>query len=246
MIFYESYYGVAGLGQDTIAHVGVKGTHWGVRRWQYEDGSLTPAGRVHYGVGEDGHKLSRSEKHELKRGIKADEHKAKEQEKLQKYKSKENKKLDKRYDKKLSKLDKKTDKLAEKYSDAANKGKSDRKLKKIANKYEKVSTKLHDRTMTKAEERREINTKKSMKEVRRERRSKRWKGFKGYIGWGTLAGMATLGGSGVVPGLVVQGLRRGKYRERIRVDKNERKAIAKQSAIQAAKERAALEKKRRR
>ena len=42
MIIYESsYYGVVPLG-DYVEHVGVKGTHWGVRRWQNEDGSLTP------------------------------------------------------------------------------------------------------------------------------------------------------------------------------------------------------------
>lgn len=36
---------------DELRHYNVKGSHWGVRRWQYEDGSLTPAGRIHYGVG---------------------------------------------------------------------------------------------------------------------------------------------------------------------------------------------------
>lgn len=34
-----------------IEHSGVKGMHWGVRRYQNSDGSLTPAGRAHYGVG---------------------------------------------------------------------------------------------------------------------------------------------------------------------------------------------------
>lgn len=33
-----------------IYHHGVKGQKWGVRRWQNEDGSLTEAGREHYGV----------------------------------------------------------------------------------------------------------------------------------------------------------------------------------------------------
>ena len=36
---------------DFIAHYGTKGMHWYERRWQNEDGSLTPAGRIHYGVG---------------------------------------------------------------------------------------------------------------------------------------------------------------------------------------------------
>ena len=33
-----------------LYHHGVKGQHWGERRWQNEDGSLTPDGREHYGV----------------------------------------------------------------------------------------------------------------------------------------------------------------------------------------------------
>ena len=35
-------------GED-IEQWGIKGQRWGVRRWQYEDGSLTPEGRIHYG-----------------------------------------------------------------------------------------------------------------------------------------------------------------------------------------------------
>lgn len=34
-----------------LAHHGVKGQKHGQRRWQNSDGSLTPAGRIHYGVG---------------------------------------------------------------------------------------------------------------------------------------------------------------------------------------------------
>lgn len=36
---------------DELLHYQVKGAKWGVRRWQYPDGSLTPEGRVHYGIG---------------------------------------------------------------------------------------------------------------------------------------------------------------------------------------------------
>ena len=51
MILYESeYYGVQAVG-DTVTHWGLKGMHWGQRRFQNEDGSLTPAGRERYGVG---------------------------------------------------------------------------------------------------------------------------------------------------------------------------------------------------
>ena len=36
---------------DSISHYGTVGMHHGVRKYQYEDGSLTPAGRERYGVG---------------------------------------------------------------------------------------------------------------------------------------------------------------------------------------------------
>lgn len=38
-------------GQE-LYHWGIKGQKWGLRRWQNSDGSLTPAGREHYGYGE--------------------------------------------------------------------------------------------------------------------------------------------------------------------------------------------------
>ena len=40
------YYG------DTLYHHGIKGQKWGVRQYQNEDGSLTAAGRIHYGYGD--------------------------------------------------------------------------------------------------------------------------------------------------------------------------------------------------
>lgn len=43
-VFYNNY-------SSTLCHHGVKGQKHGTRRWQNPDGSLTPAGREHYGVG---------------------------------------------------------------------------------------------------------------------------------------------------------------------------------------------------
>ena len=37
---------------DELYHFGIKGQHWGERRYQNKDGSLTPEGRVHYGIGQ--------------------------------------------------------------------------------------------------------------------------------------------------------------------------------------------------
>lgn len=37
--------------QNYLAHHGMKGMSWGERQWQNKDGSLTPAGRIHYGIG---------------------------------------------------------------------------------------------------------------------------------------------------------------------------------------------------
>ena len=33
-----------------IAHYGIKGQRWGIRRYQNDDGTLTPEGRIRYGV----------------------------------------------------------------------------------------------------------------------------------------------------------------------------------------------------
>lgn len=38
--------------KDSLMHHGIKGMKWGVRRYQNSDGSLTPAGKKHYGSGE--------------------------------------------------------------------------------------------------------------------------------------------------------------------------------------------------
>lgn len=40
------------MANNELYHYGTLGQKWGRRRYQYEDGSLTPEGREHYGVGD--------------------------------------------------------------------------------------------------------------------------------------------------------------------------------------------------
>lgn len=46
------YIGLVPFSSDYLEHFGVKGQKHGVRQYQNPDGSLTPAGREHYGVGD--------------------------------------------------------------------------------------------------------------------------------------------------------------------------------------------------
>lgn len=53
---------------DELYHYGVSGMEWHKRLYQYEDGSLTPLGRIHYGVGKlKAKKSEKSEKSETER-----------------------------------------------------------------------------------------------------------------------------------------------------------------------------------
>lgn len=53
------------LRPDELAHFGTKGMKWGTRRYQNEDGSLTAAGREHYGV--EGKRSARGVSRDLRR-----------------------------------------------------------------------------------------------------------------------------------------------------------------------------------
>ena len=215
MIYYESSYtGITPLG-DYIQHYAVKGQKKGVRRWQNEDGSYTAAGAAN--GGRYAPDSAAGNKREAK---------------LAKYKTKENKKLDKRYDKKIGKLERKSEKLAEKYEKAADKGASHGKLNKIANKYEKYSRKQHERQDSKAAEKKRIDSS-DYKQMKRDKAKIRRKATAGYL----------LRGGGAA-GLVWQAARRGKYKERIRISKRSRQEIKRSSVVQAAHDRAALERRK--
>ena len=55
------------LDDDELYHHGVLNQKWGVRRYQNEDGSLTPEGVIHYGrYGETGKRMDRDQKKEYK------------------------------------------------------------------------------------------------------------------------------------------------------------------------------------
>ena len=43
------------LTNDELIHWGIKGQKWGIRRFQNEDGSLTPEGEIRYGGGKKSH-----------------------------------------------------------------------------------------------------------------------------------------------------------------------------------------------
>lgn len=46
-MYYRIHY------KNELCHFGIKGQRWGERRYQNEDGSYTPEGRIHYGIGSE-------------------------------------------------------------------------------------------------------------------------------------------------------------------------------------------------
>ena len=92
MINYEEEY---------LAHHGVKGQRWYVRRFQNPDGSLTAAGKLRYSVGNGGRSISKKidpksaaklKKRQIKEAAKLERLKIKEAAKNEKYKEKLEKK----------------------------------------------------------------------------------------------------------------------------------------------------------
>lgn len=54
---------------DYLEHFGIKGQKWGVRRYENKDGTLTPEGREHYGIGQ-GDKYRKADGSYTKKGTK--------------------------------------------------------------------------------------------------------------------------------------------------------------------------------
>lgn len=56
---------------NSLAHHGIKGQKWGVRRFETKDGHLTPAGKDRYDVYDEGGKVSKKERKADKKALKA-------------------------------------------------------------------------------------------------------------------------------------------------------------------------------
>lgn len=128
MLYESEYYGVCDLGTATLQHHGIKGQKWGRRRFQYENGILTPEGRARYDVGP----MEKASARKIKKALnKAD-----------------NMLSDTRYVKK--RVERKMSKLQEKADKAKAKGK-ERKLERINKKLDAQNEKRKAASKTEAE-----------------------------------------------------------------------------------------------
>lgn len=69
MIYESQYYGIVNTGPELMHH-GIKGQRWGVRRFQYEDGSYTQAGLKRYRDAESKTNIAKAELKDAKRAYK--------------------------------------------------------------------------------------------------------------------------------------------------------------------------------
>ena len=66
--------------EQYLAHHGIQGMHWGVRRFQNDDGSLTPAGKERYGADGSNNKKSLRERINHARKVRKDAKKIEQEE----------------------------------------------------------------------------------------------------------------------------------------------------------------------
>ncbi len=154
---------------DVLYHHGIKGQKWGHRRYQYENGSLTPEGRVHYGVGKargDDSSSTRSGNTPAKKSFKEavsnawDKHKERVAEKraAKEAAAEERRKEQERqtyesYKDRIKQIDRRQDEIDEERLEVNEKlGDASREASKWRDKADQRANKLHNRFFTTDEE----------------------------------------------------------------------------------------------
>lgn len=139
----NEFYRATDYHNDFLVHSGVKGMRWYERRYQNYDGSLTPLGRIHYGVGEP---IRARLTHDGKRAYIA-------KRKMQKHNRvvslKKAKKLKEQVERKTNKIARTQQKTQEKeikrqLKEAEDKAKEEKKAEQIREKYMKRITETGD------------------------------------------------------------------------------------------------------